>query len=99
MKYIIDIIIKIAGALVAASITYLAPKAKAWLEAKTGKEKADKLYALIDNFVEAAEQQFSAEKSGKDKKQYVEAQLRALGYAMNAELNAYIEAAVLRLNK
>ena len=59
-----------------------------------------KVMLLIENFVTAADQLYKADDpTGVIRKKYVEDQLKALGYAITDELNAFIESAVKKCNK
>lgn len=98
MEQIIDILIKILAAVIVGLIAYLEPKFKAWLTSKIGETKANELMRLVAVFVASAEQIYKGE-TGEFRKAYVIEQLQALGYIVNDEVNALIEAEVYKLNQ
>ena len=91
---IAEIIVKVLAVIVTG---YLLPKLKAYLNAKLTAEQYAELDRLIKAFVEAAEQTIHT--SGADRKAYVVAQLEALNYEINKEIDARIEAAVYGLKE
>lgn len=74
---------------------YLVPYLKARLTAA----EQEGLIQLIENLVQAAEQLFTAEKSGEQKKKYVVKALAADGIEVTESVNAMIESAVYSLDK
>lgn len=74
---------------------YLVPYLKARLTAA----EQEGLIQLIENLVQAAEQLFTAEKSGEQKKEYVINALAGEGIAVTEPINAMIESAVYNLDK
>lgn len=96
---IIKIVGELIGAIIAGTFLYVAPKLKAWLEAKIGKAQSDAVEKLIYNLVESAEQQFYLEDpDGTIRKQYVNDSLVELGYELTNQINAIIYASVYELN-
>lgn len=83
-------------ALVAMIITaVLIPELKKLLQARIGVARTESLLQWIDVFVSAAEQTIS---NNVNKKQFVIESLQAIGYTVNDEVDAAIEAAVLDLH-
>ena len=74
---------------------YLVPYLKARLTAA----EQEGLIQLIENLVQAAEQLFTAEKSGEQKKEYVVSALAGKGIEITEPINAMIESAVYNLDK
>lgn len=74
---------------------YLVPYLKARLSAANQEE----LIQLIENLVQAAEQIFSGEKMGEQKKEYVVNALSEKGVLITESVNAMIESAVYSLDK
>lgn len=74
---------------------YLVPYLKARLSAANQEE----LIQLVENLVKAAEQLFTAEKSGEQKKAYVVDALAKDGVEITESVNAMIESAVYSLDK
>ena len=98
-----DMIIDLLGKIIAAafvSIVFIALKElKAFILAKKEEIEDEKLRALIESFVEAAEQMLKEDDpDGTIRKQYVEENLKLLGYEINEQINAYIEAYVFDIN-
>lgn len=92
----INEILSIVFALVIVVISrYLIPYLKTRLE----KEGQEQLVELIENLVQAAEQLFTAEKSGEQKKEYVVNALSEKGVLITESVNAMIESAVYSLDK
>ena len=56
MTMIYEIIGKLLAAACFALLAYLTPKAKKWLEARTGKDHYDQLMQLVQAFARASEQ-------------------------------------------
>ena len=87
-KIVIELIVAIAS-------LWLVP----WLKAKLNAEQVSDMLRWVEIAVSAAEQLFDST-SGGDKKAYVKLFLRDKGYDVDTEeLDAAIEAAVLRLHK
>lgn len=98
-----EIIVDLLGKIIAAafvSLVFLALKElKAFILAKKDEIEDEKLRTLIESFVEAAEQMFKEDDpTGEKRKKYVEENLEALGYKINEQINAYIEAYVFDIN-
>ena len=74
---------------------YLVPYLKARLTAA----EQEGLIQLIENLVQAAEQIFSGEKMGEQKKEYVVNALSEKGVLITESVNAMIESAVYSLDK
>ena len=99
MELIIELIGKIIGAAFVGLAFFALKKIKEYIEVQKQSIQNKDLLLLIDSFVEAAEQMFKADDpTGSKRKSYVEEQLIALGYAINNQIDAYIEAAVYELN-
>lgn len=98
-EQIINLIAQIVIAVVGLGVLTLISRARKALKKKTEEADATALDKLIYELVAAAEQQLKKDDpSGFARKQYVVDLLEQLGYAVNAELNARIEAAVFDLN-
>ena len=93
-EVIIELVVRAVAVLIMA---YVAPKLKAWLNANLDAKEMEMLDRLIKAFVEAAEQTIHTR--GEDRKEYVVSQLEALGYQMDKEIDARIEAAVYGLKE
>lgn len=74
---------------------YLVP----YLNSKLAAAKQDTLAKLIENLVQAAEQLFTGEKMGEQKKSYVVNALAKDGVEITESVNAMIESAVYSLAK
>lgn len=92
MNNVIYIVMSLAIVIVT---RYLVPYLKARLSAVNQEE----LIQLIENLVQAAEQLFTAEKSGEQKKAYVVDALAKDGVEITESVNAMIESAVYSLDK
>lgn len=92
LNYILYIIMSLAIVVVT---RYLVPYLKARLTAA----EQEGLIQLIENLVQAAEQLFTAEKSGEQKKEYVVNALSEKGVLITESVNAMIESAVYSLDK
>lgn len=88
---IIDIIMALALAVLTG---YVVP----WLRAQLRTRNREDLAKLIGDLVAAAEQIFVGSGRGTDKKAYVVEELNLLGYSIDGETDAMIEAAVYRLD-
>lgn len=100
MELIIELIGKIIAALFVGLTYYALRKLTEYLEAQKESIKNKDLLLLIDSFVEAAEQLYKLnDPTGEKRKQYVEQQLMALGYAITEQVEAYIEASVFEVNQ
>lgn len=96
---IMTLIVQIVISLVGVGLLYLLDRVRLSLKQKAEAEDASALDKVIYELVEAAEQQLKADDpDGHVRKQYVVDLLERLGYAVNEELNAKIEAAVFELN-
>lgn len=91
LNYALYIVMSLAVVVVT---RYLVPYLKARLSAANQEE----LIQLIENLVQAAEQLFTAEKSGEQKKEYVVNALAEKGVQVTESINAMIEAAVYNLD-
>lgn len=99
MTLIIELIGKILGAAIVALLFFALKKLKEYIEVSKQSIENKDLLLLIESLVEAAEQMFKLnDPTGEKRKTYVEEQLVALGYAINAQIDAYIEAAVFEIN-
>lgn len=99
-EQILEIVGKLLAAIVVGLVGYLAPKFNKWLEEKTSRETSENVMLMVRAFVRAADQMFKAEDpDGSIRNAYVKDQLKALGVAITAEVNAYIESEVFALNK
>lgn len=95
----IDLVARIIIALLGLGCLWLLTKAKSLLKIRAEAEEATELDKLIYQLVAAAEQQLKAEDpTGQVRKQYVIDLLTKLGFEVNAEINARIEAAVYAIN-
>lgn len=92
MNNVIYIVMSLAIVIVT---RYLVPYLKARLSAANQEE----LIQLIENLVQAAEQLFTDEKSGEQKKAYVVDALAKDGVEITESVNAMIESAVYSLDK
>ena len=92
LNYALYIIMSLAVVVVT---RYLVPYLKARLTAA----EQEGLIQLIENLVQAAEQLFTAEKSGEQKKEYVVNALSEKGVLITESVNAMIESAVYSLDK
>lgn len=99
MEQIYEIIGKLLAAALVALCAYLAPKAKAWLEANAGKAAQDSLRALVRSFARAAEQLYhDADPTGEKRNLFVRQQLTALGQEVTEAVLNMIEAEVWEIN-
>lgn len=92
LNYALYIVMSLAVVVVT---RYLVPYLKARLTAA----EQEGLIQLIENLVQAAEQLFTAEKSGEQKKEYVVNALTEKGVLITESVNAMIESAVYSLDK
>lgn len=90
-----DVIYVVMALAVVVVTRYLVPYLKARLTAAN----QEGLIQLIENLVQAAEQLFTAEKSGEQKKEYVVNVLSEKGVLITESVNAMIESAVYSLDK
>ena len=94
------IIIDLLAAIFVGAVCYVVPKLKLWLVAKAGTEAANGIILTVEQFVLAADQMFKAnDPDGSIRNMYVKEQLAKLGIAITDEINAYIEARVLKLKE
>lgn len=99
MENLIDIIAKIAAALLAIGIAWLSARAKQFITTKATEADNKFVLQLVETFTEAAEQQLKADDpDGTKRKEYVQEQLVAAGVEVTEIINAAIEAAVYRIN-
>lgn len=99
MEVIIDLLGKIIAAAFVSIIFIALKELKSFILAKKEEIEDEKLRALIESFVEAAEQMLKEDDpDGAIRKQYVEENLKLLGYEINEQINAYIEAYVFDIN-
>lgn len=99
MELIIELIGKILGAAIVALLFFALKKLKEYIEVSKQSIENKDLLLLIESLVEAAEQMLKADDpTGQKRKAYVVEQLTALGYAVNNQIEAYIEASVFELN-
>ena len=96
---IIELAVKAIFGLLAIGGLWLVSYCKNALKAKAEAEQASELDRLIYDFVACAEQTLKEkDPTGRLRKQYVMEQLTALGFIVNQEINARIEAAVYGIN-
>lgn len=96
---ITNLIAQVIIALLGLGCLWLLTKARHILKVRAEAEEATELDKLIYQLVAAAEQQLKAEDpTGQVRKQYVIDLLTKLGFEVNAEINARIEAAVYAIN-
>lgn len=99
MSNIYEIIGNLLAAFVVGLLAYLAPKAKAWLEARIDKTTYDKLMMLVTSFARAAEQLYhDTDPEGEKRKQFVLTQLRRLDVEITEAVINMIEGAVWEIN-
>lgn len=99
-EQILEIVGKLLAAIVVGLVGYLTPQFNKWLEEKTSRETTENVMLMVRAFVRAADQMFKAEDpDGSIRNAYVKDQLKALGVAITAEVNAYIESEVFALKK
>ena len=99
MEVIIDLLGKIIAAAFVSVIFIALKELKSFILAKKEEIEDEKLRALIESFVEAAEQLLKDDDpTGEKRKHYVEENLKQLGYVLNDQVNAYIEAYVFDVN-
>lgn len=95
---ITKIVIGLLGLALTALVIYCIPCAKAFAKEKLGDYKYNQLMRFTRIAVEAAEQTFAGSGRGAEKKAAVIAFLREKGFTVDAaELDAFIESAVLQL--
>ena len=95
-----NIIGKLLAALVVAMVAYLMPKVKAWLEARADRDTTDAVLALIQAFVQAADQLFhDNDPTGAIRMQFVKDQLKATGVEVTDNIVNMIEGAVWAVNQ
>ena len=95
---ITKLVLGILELIVSGAILYLIPIAKQFIKSKLTERQYSDLEYFSSILVDAAEQKYVGSKMGKEKKEYVLNQLREKGFAVDeAELDAFIEAAVKRL--
>ena len=99
MSNIYEIIGNLLAAFVVGLLAYLAPKAKAWLEARIDKTAYDQLMMLVVSFCRAAEQLYhDTDPKGEKRKQFVLTQLRRLDVEITEAVINMIEGAVWEIN-
>lgn len=92
LTHIVEAVFALASALITA---FLIP----WIKARVDAEKLQKIKSWVGVAVEAAEQVYSEEGAGKDKKAYVLKFLNEKGFTLDLDsIDKLIEAAVLELN-
>lgn len=96
-ELISEIAVLIVRVVVIVVMGYVVPKLKAYLDARLTAEQSAELERLIKALVEAAEQTIHTR--GEDRKEYVVQQLKSLGYQVDEEIDARIEAAVYGLKE
>lgn len=96
---IYEIIGNLLAAVVVGLLTYLTPKVKEWLEARTGKDHHEQLLQLVRAFARAAEQLYhDTDPSGEARNRFVREQLTALGVEVTEAVLNMIEGAVWEIN-
>lgn len=99
MENIIEILIKIAGVVVALILSYLGNKAAQYIKARISAEDWARLETFVSSLVAAAEQLFKEDdEDGKIRLAYVENMLAEAGYELTDALRALIESKVYELN-
>lgn len=99
MDIILEIIGKLLAAFVVGLLAYLVPKARDWLEARTGKTAYDQLLMLVTSFARAAEQLYhDTDPHGEKRKTFVLDQLRRLDVEITEAVLNIIEGAVWEIN-
>ena len=99
MTMIYEIIGKLLAAACFALLAYLTPKAKKWLEARTGKDHYDQLMQLVQAFARAAEQLYhNTDPSGEARNRFVREQLAAMDVEITETVVNMIEGAVWEIN-
>lgn len=99
MNTILEIIGKLMAAFVVGLLACLTPKAREWLEARTGKTAYDQLMLLVTSFARAAEQLYhDVDPTGERRKKFVMEQLRRLDVEITEAVMNMIEGAVWEIN-
>lgn len=99
MTNIYEIIGNLLAAFVVGLLAYLTPRAKAWLEARTGKATYDQLVMLVMAFAKAAEHLYhNQDPAGTLRKKFVQEQLNLLGIEVTETVINMIEGAVWEIN-
>ena len=99
MNEIIDILIKLAGTVLATIIAYLAKEAISYVKTKREKEEKNALDKFICELVHAAEQMLKNEDpTGSARLSYVQQMLIEAGYELTDAVRATIEAYVYKIN-
>ncbi len=98
-----DQVMEIIGRLLAAAfvgvVCWLAPKVKAWLEARTDEATTAKIMELVRSFARAAEQLYhDDDPTGAKRNQFVKLQLTELGVELTDAVVSMIEGAVFDIN-
>ena len=99
MENLYEIIGNLLAAFVVGLLASLVPKARAWLEARTGKATYDQLMMLVMAFAKAAEQLYhNQDPAGTLRKKFVQEQLNLLGIEITEAVMNMIEGAVWEIN-
>ena len=99
MENLIDIVAKIAAALLAFGVAWLMSRAKNYLNVKAAATGNDDLRRLVEQFCAAAEQQLKADDpTGEQRKEYVYNLLKEAEIEVTEIVDALIEAAVYNIN-
>lgn len=100
MEAILDILVKLIGAIVGAGVVYLIGEAHKYLRASMDEKNRAKLDAFVSSLVAAADQMYKAEDAdGSIRLGYVQGMLVEAGYELTDAIRALIESKVLELNK
>lgn len=100
MEEILDIVIKLAAAVLAVGVTYILAKLRTFFQKRLGSEEFETLDRLIEQFAKAAEQQFKeTDRTGEIRFAYVADLLGKLGYEVTDAVKAQIEAKVFEINR
>lgn len=99
MEAIMDIIIKVAAALLAFGAGYLGKLLVSFLKSKLSDRDAAKLDLFISELTAAAEQMYkAADPDGTIRLHYVESMLTQAGYELTDAVKALIESKVFEIN-
>lgn len=89
----------VLGIFFVVTMIFLAPKVRAWLEARAGQAETDELWTLIQAFVQAADQMFhDSDPDGRKRMQFVLEQLESVGIEITEAVINMIEGAVWVVN-
>lgn len=99
MENLYEIMGNLLAAFAVGVLAYLAPRARAWLAAKTDGAVRENVLRLIRSFARAAEQLYhDSDPGGEARKRFVQEQLRALGVEVTEAVVNMVEGAVWEIN-